>query len=708
MKRKLLSLVLAASMVMGMTSIASAEESTVSVDFEEYTATSTEIYDAALGEFYDAYQEALAAETVSERYALMAVAEAKILESAVMLPTTTQGGYYRITKVVPGTITSVLWGNDTERYYSGLVTTEAITYDDYYELKALWNELRGTGTYTDEAKAYLEEHGYELQDTFSLPYATDAVTWDVLATSLSADSEKIVPTYDGLMMYDNENELQPALAESYEVSDDGLTYTFHIREGVSWVDSQGREVDTVTADDWVAGMQHMMDAQGGLEYLVEGIIVNATEYISGEITDFSEVGVEAVDDYTLVYTLTEPCSYFLSMLGYGVFAPMSRTYYTSQGGKFGLEYDSSAADYNYGKSPDTIAYCGPYLVTSLTEGSSIVYEANPTYYNTDAVNLQTITWKYNDGSDATKYYTDFTAGNVDYVTLSQEIVELAVADGVFDDYAIVTSTNATTYYNDYNLNRIALANFNDGTTAASPKTEEDVERANTAMQNVHFRRAVSFATDRASINAQTTGEDLKETSLRNSLTPWNFVSLEEDVTIDINGEATTFEAGTYYGVIMQAQIDADGVTITVYDANADEGNGSGDGYDGWYNVDNAVAELEVAVEELAAEGLEISAENPIYLDIVYPSQSEIYTNRANALKQSIESALGGVVIINMVDGGDYTGWYYATYYPSYGYEQNCDINDGTGWGPDYGDPSTYLDTLLPDYEGYTTKCFGIF
>ncbi|MCC8106811.1 MAG: hypothetical protein LIO99_12555 [Clostridiales bacterium] len=102
MKRKLLSLVLAASMVMGMTSFASAEESTVSVDFEEYTATSTEIYDAALGEFYDAYMEALEAETVSERYALMAVAEAKILESAVMLPTTTQGGVLSDYKVCTG------------------------------------------------------------------------------------------------------------------------------------------------------------------------------------------------------------------------------------------------------------------------------------------------------------------------------------------------------------------------------------------------------------------------------------------------------------------------------------------------------------------------------------------------------------------------------------------------------------------------------
>ncbi|MCD8396898.1 MAG: peptide ABC transporter substrate-binding protein [Lachnospiraceae bacterium] len=702
----------AASLALSMTFAGGFSESVVQasedIDFDEYYTTSTEIYNEVLGEFYDAYMVSKDAETVSERYALMAVAEAKIMEAAVFLPTNSNGGSYRLTRVVPYSATTTLWGTDSDRYFTVLVTTEMISLEDYNALKALWNETRGTGTYETEARAYLEEHGYEVKDEYNLSYNTDPVTWDALATSLSADSEAIVNTYDGLMLYDIENELQPALAESYEVSEDGLTYTFHIREGVSWVDSQGREVAGVVADDFVAGMQHMMDAQGGLEYLIEGIIVNASEYISGEVTDFAEVGVEAVDDYTLVYTLEAPCSYFLTMLGYNVFAPMSRTYYESQGGKFGMEYDSSAADYNYGKSADTIAYCGPYLVTGHTEQNSIVFSANPTYWNADAVNIQTLTWKYDDGSDPTKLYNDFLNGTVDAVGLTSSILELAKSDGYFDDYASVSGTDATTFFNMYNLNRVALVNFNDGTTAPSPKTEEELERSNVAMKNVHFRRALSYATDRASMMAQVRGDELKYTNMRNSYTPWNFVSLEEDVTIDINGEATTFAAGTYYGVIMQAQLDADGIPMNVYDATADDGNGSGDGYDGIYNVDNAVAEMATAVEELAAEGVDISAENPIYLDLVYPSQVEAYTNRANAFKQSIEGALDGQIIINMVDGSDYSGWYYANYYNTYGYEQNSDINDTTGWGPDYGDPSTYLDTLLPDYAGYMTKGFGIF
>ena len=107
------------------------------------------------------------------------------------------------------------------------------------------------------------------------------------------------------------------------------------------------------------------------------------------------------------------------------------------------------------------------------------------------------------------------------------------------------------------------------------------------MQNVHFRRAIAMAFDRASYNAQSVGEDLKLNSLTNSYTPGKFVALEEDVTVEINGKSKTYPAGTYYGQIMQDQIDADGVKITVWDPTADGGVGSSTGFDGWYNVQNA-------------------------------------------------------------------------------------------------------------------------
>ena len=679
---------------------------------DDYDALSEAIYNDVLGDFITAYDAGKAVtDNVSERYALMAIAEAKLLESATLMPLTAKGGNYAISRVAPYTFSSVLWGNDAQRYHNAIVTTEPIKTADRDELKALWAELKGTGTYAAEATKLLESKGYTIKDTYAPggKFSSVPQTWDILATSRAADTEAIVNTYDGLVEYDCENVMQPALAESWEVSDDGLTYTFHLRQGAKWVDSQGREVGEVKADDFVAGMQHMMDVMGGLEYLIEGIIVNASEYISGDVTDFSEVGVKAVDDYTVEYTLCQPTSFFMTMLGYNVFAPMSRSYYESKGGKFGADFDNSAASYTYGKTPSDIAYCGPYLVSNFTSENTIVFTANPAYWNKDNITVKTLTWLYNDGQDALKAYNDTMSGVLDGAGLNASAAEQAKTDGVFDTLAYVSATDATTFSAFLNVNRAATSNVNDG-SVVSPKDgdEEAMTRTNAAFLNVHFRRAIMFALDRATYNAQTVGEDLKYASMVNTYTPGNFVSLEEDTTVDINGTATTFPAGTYYGAIVQAQIDADGLTIKVWDPEAEGGVGSSTQYDGWYNPDEAAAELATAVEELAAEGVEVSAENPIYMDIPYFSGSEAYGNRANALKKSIETVLGGAVIVNLVECVDSNAWYYAGYYTDFGYEANYDFYDVSGWGPDYGDPQTYLDTFLPDYAGYMVKCIGLF
>lgn len=672
----------------------------------EHDERSSYLYEQNLGEFYELYQEAKAeVDNISKRYAMMAIAEAKLIESGVLLPDHSRGGNYAISRVAPYTATTTMWGNDDQRFHNRVVTTEPILSEEIAEMRAKWAELRGTGTYEEWVKTYLTDKGYELKDTYNYNlYNTDPTTWDVLSTSQSADSEAIVNTYDGLMEYDMENVLQPALAESHEVSADGLTYTFHIREGVEWVDSQGRKVAPVTADDWVAGMQHMMDAMGGLEFLVDGVIVNANAYINGEITDFNEVGVKAIDDHTLEYTLEAPCPYFLTMLSYSVFAPMNRSYYESQGGKFGMEYDASAADYTYGQTPNNIAYCGPYLVTNFTSKNIIVFSLNDSYWNKDNVNIKTITWPYEDGSDTLKIWNDLKAGTVDGTGLTAATLEAAKSEGWFEKYGYTSETDGMTYSNYYNLFRTAYANANDATKVVSEQTDEEKDRANAALGNKDFRLAVTFATDRAARYAQRVGEDLKYTGLRNSYTPAIMVALEEDVTIDINGTATDFPAGTYYGEILQAQLDADGMPIKVYDSET----ANGDGFDGWYNPDAAKEYLAKAKEALAAQGYTIDKDNPVKLDLPYPQNNETFTNMANAYKQSVEAVLDGEVIITLVPANDTDEWYYTGYFTDYGYEANYNITDVSGWGPDYGDPSTFLDTFLPDYAGYVTKSLGIF
>ena len=683
--------------------------------YTDYDVKSQKIYDDILGEFYAAYEVAKAETNISKRYALMAIAEAKLMEAAVMLPIYSNGGNYAISRVAPYTVPFALWGNDSYRYHNALVATNPLTTAHRDTMKAKWAELKGTGTYAAWAEQFLADNGYVLKDSYTLIYTGDPSNWDVLATSKAVDSEVLVNTYDGLVEYDAEGTLKPALAESWTVSEDGLTYTFKIREGAVWTDVQGNKVADVKADDFVAGFQHMLDAAGGLEYLVKGLIVNAEEYIDGTVTDFAQVGVKAnAETNEVIYTLCQPTSYFLTYLGYGVFAPMSRDYYVSKGGTFGAAYDTAAETYVYAKGPDSIAYCGPYTVSSYTKENSIVFSANNSYWNKNNIKLSTITWLYDDGKDVLRGYKDMKTGALDGAGLNASALVEARKDlapnsdkTYFDLYGYVSATDATSFMAFYNVNRAAFANVNDG-AIPSPKNETEQARTNAALRNASFRRAISFATDRATYNAQGVGEDLKLNSLRNTYTPGNFVSLTEEITVKINGVDKTYPVGTMYGKIMQDQIDADGIKIKVWDPTADGGAGSSDGFDGWYNGENAKAELAKAIEELAAIGIEVSAENPIYIDVPTLTISATWKNKENAYKQSIETALEGKVKVNLVECATADEWYYAGYDTLTGDQANYDMYDLSGWGPDYGDPQTYLDTFLPAYAGYMTKCIGIF
>ena len=675
---------------------------------DDYDALSQAVYDEVLGEFYNYYMAAQEATDTAERYALMAIAEAKMLSAGIFLPTTSQGGNYAMTEVAPYTNTPVLFGNDTYRLHDRIVTTAPIEAAHIAEMKAKWVELMGTGTYEQYVKDYLTEKGYTTVDVHNYYYDADPEMWDVLATSMAADSEILVNTYDGLIEYDMENQPQPALATSWETTNnaDGTqTWTFKLREDVVWVDNQGREVSKLTADDFVAGLQHMMDAMGGLEYLVcAGCanIVNADEYVAGEVTDFAEVGVKAVDDYTLEYTLSIPTDYFLTMLGYGVFAPLSRSYYESMGGKFGADFDNTAADYKYGKGPDSIAYCGPFVITNYTENSTIAFEGNEAYWNADGNNLKSMTFIYTDGSDQLKPYTDFFGNVVDTMGMTDERVTKAKSEGTFDKYAYISDTDATSYCGFLNVNRVAYANYNNPADAVSPKSDADKERAVAAMKNQNFRLALVMSIDRVSYNAQSVGNELAANSLINSYVPGTYCVLPSETTVKIGGADKTYAAGTMYGQILQDALDADGIALKVWNGQASSG------FDGWYNPTNAATYLDKAIAELAEQGIEISAENPIYIDMATNTASETTVKMKQVVKQSVEAATGGKIKINLVECATRDIYLAATYRYSTGDTANFDLNDGSGWGPDYGDPSTYLGTMLPDGAGYMTKCLGLF
>lgn len=712
MKKKVLSVILAAAMVLTFAGCEKETPATVSIDVATPSSTSVdttstdvasdvtyvraddeEVYETVLGGFEALSEAAKAAKSIDERFVLFAEAEAYLLDSAVMIPTTTQGGAYTINRIAPRTVPYVQWGNDDDRLKSLVISDEFCTPAERADMLDEWAKAVAGETTYDPA-AYLKAKGHTLQDTYTTSFSTAPVTLDWLNTSSQSDTEITVNCVDGLVEYNNLSQMVPALAESWEVSEDGTVYTFHIRKGVYWYTSEGAKYAEVTANDFVAGFRHMLDTQAGLEWLIDGVVLGGTNYYANG-GSFDEVGYKAVDDYTLEVTLEQPVSYFLTMLTYSCFLPICDSFYQAHGGVYGVEeYAAASADtntYTFGSADDVASqvYCGPFLIQKLLKESEIYLVANKNYYKADDVTLKSIKWVYDNGENPDATYNDTLSGVYAGVTLgaSTGLLDKAKADGNFDKYAYVSDTTSTSYFGGLNVNRGTFA-LESG-TCASPQTEQQKIDTHTALLNKNFRKALQHAFDKAAQNATSRGEDLACTNLRNMYTHPQFVQLENDTT-DANGH--TFPAGTFFGDIVQYYCDQLGCKINVTD-----------GVDGWYNADLAKEYFEAAAAELGD-----SVSYPINIDVVYYSASDANTAQAGAYKTSIEAVLGGKVVVNLIEATTSEDFYACGYRASNGEAGNYDMFYGSGWGPDYGDPSTYLDTFLGEGAGYMTKVIGLF
>jgi len=158
-------------------------------------------------------------------------------------------------------------------------------------------------------------------------------------------------------------------------------------------------------------------------------------------------------------------------------------------------------------------------------------------------------------------------------------------------------------------------------------------------------------------------------------------------------DGVSFPAGTFYGEMVQYFLDEMGSPIQVADQ-----------IDGWYNPEAAQAALAQAQEELGD-----LVSYPIIIDVVYYSASDANVAQAQAYKAVIEDTLGAEnVQVNLIEATTSADYYASGYRASNGEAGNFDMFYGSGWGPDYGDPSTYLDTFLGEGAGYMTKVIGLF
>jgi len=203
-----------------------------------------------------------------------------------------------------------------------------------------------------------------------LLYSSEISEWNPLLPSAAGNYANYLDT---LVEYDNYGMCQPCLAESWTKSEDGLTWTFNIRKGVKWMTWDGKEYgEDVTAHDWVTTAKWILDSSNAARSAdLMFVFVGAEAYYDettreGVTPDWSKVGIKAVDDYTLEFTLTKPLPYFLSMLTYNWGYPTNAKYLAEQGENFGMD-------------PKHILYCGAFLCSEYEPESMRIDTPNPTF-----------------------------------------------------------------------------------------------------------------------------------------------------------------------------------------------------------------------------------------------------------------------------------------------------------------------------------------
>lgn len=266
--------------------------------------------------------------------------------------------------------------------------------------------------------------------------SAEITTLQQWAVSESQAFDVMNQAFEGLYRNDANNEAQPALATSCEISEDGLTYTFTIREGAVW--SNGTPV---TAGDFVFSWLKQMspDATNGYSFIMTDYVVNGNAYNAGEC-DASEVGVAAPDDSTFVVTLMNPCSYFLRLTTLPMFFPLNQ------------EFVEGLGD-TYATSADTMIYCGPYTVTSYDAAAGVTFAKNPTYW--DAANVAIETAEIKIIKESATALNAFLAGELSMVKLDASNVEQYKDDARFS-----SSANFRTEYLQFNLDDAVMGNVN--------------------------------------------------------------------------------------------------------------------------------------------------------------------------------------------------------------------------------------------------------
>lgn len=407
-------------------------------------------------------------------------------------------------------------------------------------------------------------------------YATDGMSFEMIAA-----------TVDGLEAMDADGNVIPALAESYDLSDDELTYTFHLRDA-KW--SNG---EPVTAQDFVFAWNETVkspEAEYSYLFTQDGACIKNADEIVYDQKD-ADLAVKAVDDKTLEVQLSKKCPYFLSLMTFPVFYPINQEFFEEQGDQYAL-------------TPDALLACGPYVLTEWTKGQSLKLDKNQDYWDADNVAIDGM--DVNIVPEVSTSALDFENGNTDWTKLNSTLV-----DKYKDNEAYKSVLGSFLWYLQYNFE-------------------------NGDLQNENLRKALTYAVD-------------KENLTQN--------------------------------VLKDGSIPAEGF-VTVKLANGPDGKDYRETAEGYFTETGE--DSEKLAQEYWEKAKKELGKDEINLRFLFEP-----SDPAKSAAEFIQSELSKLEGLNIEMVSQEKNVRLKT-------QQNGDFDVVlTRWGPDYADPTTYLNVLLP-------------
>ena len=440
---------------------------------------------------------------------------------------------------------------------------------------------------------------YETQaremETFCYHYSQAAVDLNVLSNC-----------YEHLLTNDSKGQLIPAAAKDFSSPDGGQTWVFHLKEGITWVDYKGEYMADCTSEDWLTGLEWVLNyaknKSANTSMPIE-MITGAADYYNytkklteteGEdaakalgLDKFLEmVGIEAPDDYTLIYHCVDKLAYFPSVATYNCLAPLSADLIAEIGvdGYFGATYE-------------TMWYNGPYTITNYIYQNEKVLTKNESYINKDSVKLfDTVTIKMVESIDVA--YEMFANGELDQIQLSASKLKTISEDENNPFHNYLVERRPTKY--SYQIHLCYDKKNEDGT----PDTAW-----NTAVANENFRLALYYGLDATNY--------LARTNSINPLSCQNFCYTANVVAVNSQGvdytQLVRDEMGLQYSTEKFAR----------------------------YDADKAAAYKAAAIEELKAAGVELPVKMAYYIS----GSSTTAKENADVFANLIKTCLGDDLVV---------------------------------------------------------------